>query len=118
MKLRSSGTSSASFAVVRRRVEATNFRGTLASRLSTASNMGKLDCRDDATSMILGNLVLVQCQGIIVGALGSLVGMGLTWAPSLQFHAEEAMLLATSAIVTASLASFILGLVMVAVVLP
>ena len=60
---------------------------------------------------------MVQCQGIIVGALGSLVGMGLTWAPSLQFHAEEAMLLATSAIVTASLASFILGLVMVAVVL-
>jgi len=94
-----------------------NLEMTLASRLSTASNMGKLDCRDDATSMILGNLVLVQCQGIIVGALGSLVGMGLTWAPSLQFHAEEAMLLATSAIVTASLASFILGLVMVAVVL-
>lgn len=37
--------------------------------------------------------------------------------PSLQFHAEEALLLATSAIVTASLASFILGLVMVGVVL-
>ena len=43
--------------------------------------------------------------------------MGLTWAPTLQFHAEEALLLATSAIVTASLASFILGLVMVGVVL-
>ena len=61
--------------------------------------------------------MLVQCQGIIVGALGSLVGMGLTWAPTLQFHPEEALLLATSAIVTASLASFILGLVMVGVVL-
>lgn len=94
-----------------------NLEMTLASRLSTACNMGKLDCRGEAGSMILGNLVLVQCQGIIVGFLASLVGMALTWAPKGHFDPEEALLLCTAAIVTASLASFLLGLVMVGVIL-
>jgi solute carrier family 41 len=97
-----------------------NLEMTLASRLSTASNLGKLDCRADATSMILGNLVLVQCQGIVVGFLASLVGMALAWGPDLSLPDTwpgEALLLCTTAIVTASLASFILGLVMVGVIL-
>jgi len=94
-----------------------NLEMTLASRLSTACNLGRLDCRADATSMILGNLVLVQCQGIVVGFLASVVGMALTWGPKLHFNAEEALLLCTSAVVTASLASFILGLIMVMVIL-
>ena len=34
-----------------------NLEMTLASRLSTAANLGRLDA-----SMVMGNLVLVQCQ--------------------------------------------------------
>jgi len=94
-----------------------NLEMTLASRLSTASNMGKLDTTADATSMILGNLVLVQCQGIIVGFLASIVGMGLAWGPNLHFEPEQALLLCSSSVCTASLASCILGMVMVTVVL-
>jgi len=94
-----------------------NLEMTLASRLSTACNMGKLDSQTDATSMILGNLVLVQCQGIIVGFLSSVVGMGLAWVPEAHFQLDHALLLCASAVGTASLASFILGLIMVGVIL-
>jgi len=94
-----------------------NLEMTLASRLSTACNLGKLECRASASSMILGNLVLVQCQGIIVGFLASLVGMSLAWGPRLHFQLEEALLLCASAMLTASVASFILGIIMVGVIL-
>ncbi len=32
-------------------------------------------------SLILGNLVLVQCQGIVVGFLASLAGIAMGWIP-------------------------------------
>ena len=61
--------------------------------------------------------ILPCTQGIVVGFLAAVVGMALDWAPQAKFNPEEALLLCTSAIVTASLASAILGLVMVGVVL-
>eukprot|EP00092_Neocalanus_flemingeri_P017053 GFUD01018441.1.p1 GENE.GFUD01018441.1~~GFUD01018441.1.p1 ORF type:complete len:470 (+),score=42.68 GFUD01018441.1:662-2071(+) len=94
-----------------------NLEMTLASRLSTACNLGKLDCKENAVSMILGNLVLVQCQGIVVGFLASLVGMAMGWLPDGKFDIDHAMLLCASAVVTASIASFTLGVVMVGVIL-
>jgi cation transporter-like permease len=39
-----------------------NLEMTLASRLSTAANLGKMDGRPAAAALILGNLALVQCQ--------------------------------------------------------
>ena len=94
-----------------------NLEMTLASRLSTACNLGKLDTRSVAVHMILGNLVLVQCQGIVVGFLASIVGMMMAWIPEHKFNADHALLLMASAMVTASIASLVLGLVMVAVIL-
>jgi len=94
-----------------------NLEMTLASRLSTACNLGKLDCKKDAVSMILGNLVLVQCQGIVVGFLASLVGMAMGWLPEGKFDIDHALLLCASAVVTASIASFALGVVMIGVIL-
>jgi len=39
-------------------------------------------CRSkEAVSLILGNLVLVQCQGIVVGFLASLAGIAMGWIP-------------------------------------
>ena len=94
-----------------------NLEMTLASRLSTACNLGKLDCREVAVKMILGNLVLVQCQGIVVGFLASIVGMMMGWIPEAKFNLDHALLLMASAIVTASIASLALGIIMVAVIL-
>jgi len=95
-----------------------NLEMTLASRLSTACNMGKLEDRQEATSMILGNLVLVQTQGIVVGFLASVVGMLIGWVTTKQtFVLDHALLLCASAIVTASIASLVLGVVMVVVIL-
>jgi len=94
-----------------------NLEMTLASRLSTACNLGKLDCKKTAASMILGNLILVQCQGIVVGFLASLVGMVMGWLPAGKFDLEHGLLLCASAVVTASIASLALGLVMIGVIL-
>ena len=95
-----------------------NLEMTLASRLSTASNLGRLDWTMAGWSMILGNLVLVQCQGIVIGFLASIVGMLMAWVPQPeQFNLDHALLLCSSAMVTASIASLVLGLVMVAVIL-
>ena len=95
-----------------------NLEMTLASRLSTASNLGKLDWSVSGWSMILGNLVLVQCQGIVIGFLASIVGMLMAWLPEPgKFNQDHALLLCSSAMVTASIASLVLGLVMVSVIL-
>merc|ERR1712032_1388704 len=84
--------------------------------MSTAANLGQMDERGAAISTITGNLVLVQCQGIVVGFLASLCGLAMGWLPSGGGHYEHALLLCASAIVTASLASFALALVMIVVI--
>merc|ERR1712241_288559 len=93
-----------------------NLEMTLAARMSTAANLGHMDERGAAISTITGNLVLVQCQGIVVGFLASLCGLAMGWLPSGGGHYEHALLLCASAIVTASLASFALALVMIVVI--
>merc|ERR1719398_238055 len=93
-----------------------NLEMTLAARMSTAANLGQMDERGAAISTITGNLVLVQCQGIVVGFLASLCGLAMGWLPSGGGHYEHALLLCASAIVTASLASFALALVMIVVI--
>merc|ERR1719411_1763915 len=93
-----------------------NLEMTLAARLSTASNLGHLDDARVALSTIIGNLVLVQCHGIVVGFLASLCGLAMGWIPVGKANYEQALLLCASSIVTASLASFVLALVMVVVI--
>eukprot|EP00092_Neocalanus_flemingeri_P020039 GFUD01021699.1.p1 GENE.GFUD01021699.1~~GFUD01021699.1.p1 ORF type:complete len:464 (-),score=119.40 GFUD01021699.1:86-1477(-) len=93
-----------------------NLEMTLAARLSTAAHLGHLDDRKVAISTIVGNLILVQCQGIVVGFLASLCGLAMGWLPVGKANYEQALLLCASAMVTASLASFILALIMVFVI--
>merc|ERR1719193_57180 len=66
-----------------------NLEMTLAARMSTASNLG---------------------------FLASLCGLAMGWLPIAKAHYEQALLLCASAIVTASLASFVLALIMVIVI--
>lgn len=94
-----------------------NLEMTLASRLSTQANLGKMDTRSDCVSMVTSNLALVQCQGIVVGFVASLVAMVMDWLPEGRVNIDHALLLCAASIVTASIASFVLGLVMIAVIL-
>jgi len=93
-----------------------NLEMTLASRLSTQANLGNLDKKDDCMSMVTSNLALVQCQGIVVGFVASIVAVIMDFMKGGELDLDHTLLLCASAIVTASIASFLLGLVMVGVI--
>lgn len=52
---------------------------------------------------------MFQCQAIVVGFLASLAAMIMGWVPEGKFDLNHGMLLCASSLVTASLASFVLG---------
>ncbi len=58
-----------------------NLEMTLASRLSTLANLGRLSTAEDITAAARANLALLQVQGIVVGGLAALLplAVGLLW---------------------------------------
>ncbi|XP_033114565.1 solute carrier family 41 member 1-like [Anneissia japonica] len=93
-----------------------NLEMTLASRLSTAANLGTIDTPKELWKMVGGNMALTQCQAIVVGFLASLAAILMGWIPDGELDFNHTLLLCASSLVTASLASGLLGSVMVAVV--
>ncbi|KAL3852103.1 hypothetical protein ACJMK2_015789 [Sinanodonta woodiana] len=94
-----------------------NLEMTLASRLSTQANLGHMDKKSEQWKMIVGNMALIQAQAIVVGFLASLVAMIMDWVPEGKWDIQHGLLLCASSMSTASLASLILGSVMVTVVI-
>jgi len=94
-----------------------NLEMTLASRLSTHANLGHLDDSRQCYRIIVGNLSVVQCQAIVVGLLASLVAVGMNFLTVGTLELSHVLLLASSAVTAASIASFTLAVVMVALVL-
>lgn len=94
-----------------------NLEMTLASRLSTQANLGNMDTRSDAVSLVISNLALVQCQAIVVALLASVFAVAMDWFSQGVFELDHGLLLCASSLVTASIASFTLGLVMIFVIL-
>ncbi|ESO84259.1 hypothetical protein LOTGIDRAFT_184369 [Lottia gigantea] len=94
-----------------------NLEMTLASRLSTQANLGKINCKKELWKMIFGNMALVQAQAIVVGFMASVAAMVFGWIPEGKFDLHHGLLLCASSIFTASIASLILGAIMVAVVI-
>ena len=66
--------------------------------------------------MITSNLALVQVQGIVVGFVASIVAVLMDALKGGDLDLDHTLLLCASSIVTASIASFALGLVMVGVI--
>ncbi|KAJ8687415.1 hypothetical protein QAD02_023209, partial [Eretmocerus hayati] len=93
-----------------------NLEMTLASRLSTQANLGHMDTPKQQWYMIVGNLVLIQCQAIVVGFLGSVVAIVMGAIKNGTVSLDHAYLLCASSLVTASLASFVLGLITAGVI--
>ncbi|XP_038222456.1 solute carrier family 41 member 1-like [Zerene cesonia] len=91
-----------------------NLEMTLASRMSTHANMGCLEA--SLKQLIIGNLCLIQCQAVLVGFLAAMAAVAMGWIPQGVFDIHQAMLLCASSVLTASVASFVLGLIMIGVI--
>eukprot|EP00928_Gymnodinium_smaydae_P022929 TRINITY_DN19108_c0_g5_i2.p1 TRINITY_DN19108_c0_g5~~TRINITY_DN19108_c0_g5_i2.p1 ORF type:complete len:268 (+),score=42.97 TRINITY_DN19108_c0_g5_i2:62-865(+) len=94
-----------------------NLEMTLASRLSTHANCGHLDTWAVAKSILAGNLALVQLQAVVVAILASLVAMSMDLSTGGQFAGSHLMILTSSAVSAAGLASMLLSVMMILIVL-
>lgn len=91
-----------------------NLEMTLASRLSTHAHLGHLET--SLNSLVVGNLCLIQCQAVLVGFLAAMAAVAMGWIPEGQFDIHHALLLCASSVLTASSASFVLGVIMIGVI--
>lgn len=69
-----------------------------------------MDKRSELQSMIIGNIILTQLQAIVVGFLAALVSLAMGWVPQGHFNIRHALVLCSSSVSTASIASLALGL--------
>lgn len=94
-----------------------NLEMTLASRLSTAANLGLLDSLENQWRMSIGNIALVQSQAAVVGFLAAAFAILMDWLPEGNLDWSHATLLVASSLLTASIASFLLAILMILVVI-
>ncbi|KAF9131361.1 hypothetical protein BGW39_001869 [Mortierella sp. 14UC] len=87
-----------------------NLEMNLASRLSTAANLGLLDQRASRNAFIKGNLGLLQLQSLAVGSVAGLFsfGLGVVVHPATNNFNEIALMI-TASMLCAAMSSFVLG---------
>ncbi|NXG53583.1 S41A2 protein, partial [Psilopogon haemacephalus] len=93
-----------------------NLEMTLASRLSTAVNIGKMDSPIEKWNLIIGNLALKQVQATVVGFLAAVAAVILGWIPEGKYRFDHSVLLCSSSVATAFIASLLQGIIMVGVI--
>ncbi|KAF9193434.1 hypothetical protein BGZ51_003238 [Haplosporangium sp. Z 767] len=87
-----------------------NLEMNLASRLSTASNMGILDTAISRNAFIKGNLALLQLQSLAVGSVAGLFSFGLGIAVHpINNNLNEIALMISASMLCAAISSFVLG---------
>ncbi|KAG0097322.1 hypothetical protein BGZ93_002987 [Podila epicladia] len=95
-----------------------NLEMNLASRLSTASNLGLLDAPASRNAFVMGNLALLQLQSLAVGSVAGLFsfGLGVLVHPTTN-NMNEIALMITASMLCAAFSSFVLGSFMCGLVL-
>ncbi|XP_059190271.1 solute carrier family 41 member 2 [Centropristis striata] len=94
-----------------------NLEMTLASRLSTAVNAGKMETAREKWMLIAGNLALKQLQATILGLLASLMATLLGWMAEGKMPLHHVMLLCSTSVSTSFVASLLQGIIMVGVII-
>ncbi|XP_056138386.1 solute carrier family 41 member 2 [Lampris incognitus] len=94
-----------------------NLEMTLASRLSTAVNAGKMESAGEKWSLVIGNLALKQVQATVLGLLAALMAIALGWMVEGTMLLSHAILLCSTSVATAFMASLLQGVIMVGVIL-
>ncbi|XP_075995006.1 solute carrier family 41 member 2 [Genypterus blacodes] len=94
-----------------------NLEMTLASRLSTAVNAGKMEAPSEKWRLIIGNLALKQLQATVLGLLAALLAALLGWLAEGEMPLNHAVLLCSTSVCTAFIASLLQGVIMVGVIM-
>lgn len=94
-----------------------NLEMTMAARMSTQANLGNMDTLREQWKMASGNMALVQCQATVVSLLASIFAMIMGFITERRFDTHNALMLCASSLVTASVASLVLGSLMIGVVI-
>ncbi|XP_039988435.1 solute carrier family 41 member 2 isoform X2 [Xiphias gladius] len=94
-----------------------NLEMTLASRLSTAVNTGKMESAREKWTLIVGNLALKQLQATVLGLLASLMAIVLGWMAEGKMPFNHVVLLCSASVTTAFVASLLQGIITVVVII-
>ncbi|CAG2111914.1 unnamed protein product, partial [Medioppia subpectinata] len=94
-----------------------NLEMTMASRLSTEANLGHMNKWGKTLRMIGGDMSLVQCQATVVSFMAAFVAILIDFIQTKNFNLNNSLVLISSAVVTANIACFLLGLVMAFVII-
>ncbi|XP_075264292.1 solute carrier family 41 member 1-like [Convolutriloba macropyga] len=90
---------------------------TLASRLSTAANLGMMDSRSGLWTIIVDNMLITQLQSTVVGLLAAVIAYVLALVQSMHFlQMHNAVVLCSSSVITSILVNITLSILMIAVV--
>nr|XP_055047578.1 solute carrier family 41 member 2 [Misgurnus anguillicaudatus] len=94
-----------------------NLEMTLASRLSTAVNVGRMTSSSEKWNLIVGNLALKQLQATVLGFIAALVASGLGWILLDEILINHVALLCCCSVVTAFTSSLLQGVLIVGVII-
>eukprot|EP00440_Ansanella_granifera_P000031 gb/GFBE01000033.1/.p1 GENE.gb/GFBE01000033.1/~~gb/GFBE01000033.1/.p1 ORF type:complete len:509 (+),score=55.76 gb/GFBE01000033.1/:1-1527(+) len=93
-----------------------NLEMTLGARLGSYANNKKLD-GEEFWPIVTSNLMAIQCQAIVVGFVAALIATFESYVSNSVWSTPDFLLLCASAVTAASLASFILSVMMISIVL-
>ncbi|XP_059042713.1 solute carrier family 41 member 2 isoform X3 [Mustela nigripes] len=79
-------------------------------------NIGKMDSPIEKWNLIIGNLALKQVQATVVGFLAAVAAVILGWIPEGKYYLDHSILLCSSSVATAFIASLLQGIIMVGVI--